>query len=80
MHIKEKEISPPFISKINWNCEKQIVLLIIPNKEKEGWDYLLVKKLFTLLRAITSNNLFKRMRKKYNWFWKEKNVTVNKRS
>ena len=66
LHIKEKEISPPFISKINWNCEKQIVLLIIPNKEKEGWHYLVVKKLFTLLRAITSNNLFKRMRKKYN--------------
>ena len=23
---------------------------------------------------------FKRTRKKYNWFWKEKNVTVNKRT
>ena len=66
LHIKEKEISPAFISKINWNCEKQIILLIIPNKEKEGWHYLVVKKLLTLLRAITSNNLFKRMRKKYN--------------
>ena len=78
MHIKEKETSPPFISKINWNCEKQIILLIIPNKEKEGWHYLVVKKLFTLLRAITSNNLFKRMRKNIIDFEKRKMLPLTK--
>ena len=37
-------------------CEKQIILLKIPNEEKEGWDYLSVKKLSTLLRGITSKH------------------------
>ena len=34
-YIKEK--CPAFISKINLNCEKQIIILMIPNEEKEGW-------------------------------------------
>ena len=41
--IKEKEICPANISKINSNCEKQIILLMIPNKEKEGQHYVAVK-------------------------------------
>ena len=28
-YIKEKEIFPAYISKINWNCEKQTILLMI---------------------------------------------------
>ena len=40
LYIKEKEIRPAHISKINSNSEKQIM---IPNKEKEGWHYLAVK-------------------------------------
>ena len=51
---KEKEICSAYISKINSNCEKQIILLIIVNEEKEGWHCLAVKKLSTLLRGITS--------------------------
>ena len=47
LYIKEKEICPAYISKIN--CEKQIILLMIPNKGKEGWYYLVVKKLSPLL-------------------------------
>ena len=31
LHTKEKEICPAYISKINSNCEKQIILLMIPN-------------------------------------------------
>ena len=38
--IKEKEILQPNISKHNSTHEKQIILLMIPNKEKEGWYYL----------------------------------------
>ena len=34
--IKEKEIYPAYISKINSNCEKQIILLMTSNEEKEG--------------------------------------------
>ena len=56
LYIKEKEICPSYISKINLNCEKQIILLTIPNEEKEGWHYLEVKKLSTLLREITSKH------------------------
>ena len=55
-YTKEKEICPAYTSKINSNCEKQIILLMIPNKEKEGWHYLAVKKLSTLLRGITSKH------------------------
>ena len=36
---KEKEICPAYISKINLNCEKQIILSMIPNEEKEGWHW-----------------------------------------
>ena len=55
LYIKEKEICPAYISKINSNCEKQIILLIILNLEKEGWHYPSVKKLSTILGGITSN-------------------------
>ena len=54
MHIKDKEIFPTNISKINSDCEKQKILLMILNKEKECWHYLAVKNLPTLLRWITS--------------------------
>ena len=43
LYIKEKEICAAYISKINLNCEKQIILLMIPNEVKEDWDYLAVK-------------------------------------
>ena len=43
-----------FISKINSNCEKQIIILMIPNEEKEVWPLSCSKTLSTLLRGITS--------------------------
>ena len=56
LYIKEKEICPTYISKINLNYEKQIILLMISNEEKKGWHYLAVKKLPKLIRKITSTN------------------------
>ena len=57
MYIKEKEICPTYVSKHNSTREKQIILLMIPNEEKEGlWHYLAVQKLFALLHRITSKN------------------------
>ena len=56
LYTKEKEICPAYISKINSNSEKQTILLMIPNEEKEGWHYLAIKKLSTLLRGITSKH------------------------
>ena len=56
LYTKEKEVYPVYISKINSNCEKQIILLMIPNEEKEGWHYLAVKRLSSLLRGVTSKH------------------------
>ena len=36
LYTKEKEICPAYISKINSNCVKQIILLKTPNEVKEG--------------------------------------------
>ena len=51
--LKEKEICPAYISKFNSNCEKQVNLLMIPNKEKESLHYL---KCSALLHRITSKH------------------------
>ena len=51
---KKKVYSQKEISKIDWNREKLIILLMIPNKEKEEWHYLAVKELSILLYGITS--------------------------
>ena len=56
MNTKEKEIYSAYISKINTNCEKQIILLMIPNEEKDGWHYLAVKILSAFLRGLTSKH------------------------
>ena len=50
LNIKEKEIYPAYLSKNKSNCEKQIILLMFPNEEKEGWHFLAVEELYTLLR------------------------------
>ena len=46
LYTKEKEILPAYISKHYSIREKQIILLMIPNKEKERWNYLAVKNCF----------------------------------
>ena len=58
MYTKEKEILPAYISKHNSTREKQIILLMIPNEEKEESHYLVVKKLSALLHGITSKHSF----------------------
>ena len=45
-----------YISKHNSTREKEIILSIIPNEEKEGWHYLALKKLSALFHRITSKN------------------------
>ena len=47
-------ICPAYVSKHNSNPENQLILLMIPNAE--GWPYLEVKKLSTLLIGITSKH------------------------
>ena len=48
------KINPDYFRKQNLNCEKQVILLMIPNGKK--WHYLAVKSLSALLRGITSKN------------------------
>ena len=54
MYIKEMEICPAYVYKINSNCEKQIILLMISNEEKEGWHK---KNLPAFIRGITSKSI-----------------------
>ena len=56
MYIKEKGMLPAYISKHNTTREKQIILLMIPNEEKEGWHYLAVKRLPASLHKKSSNH------------------------
>ena len=43
LYFKEQKTCPAYIPKISSNCKKQIVLLVIPYNEKQGWHYLAVK-------------------------------------
>ena len=43
LYINEKVTLPAYISKHNPTCEKQIIIIMILNKEKEEWHYLAVK-------------------------------------
>ena len=54
LYIKENKKHPFYISKHNSIHEKQIILLIIPNGEKEERHHLAVKKIICI---ITWNNL-----------------------
>ena len=40
LYTKEEKICPAYISEINSKCGKKIILLTIPNVEKEGSNYL----------------------------------------
>ena len=53
--LKKEKIYPAYVSKHDSHREKQVILLMISNGEKQ-WHYLAVKKLSTLLRGIRSKN------------------------
>ena len=52
LHAKKENINPAYFSKNNLYREKQVILLMVPCGE--GWHYLAVKKLSSLLRGTTS--------------------------
>ena len=54
LYAKKGKTYPAYVSKHNSNCEKQVIIFMIPNGE--GWYYLAVKKLSTLLNRITSKH------------------------
>ena len=64
MYIKKQKTYQAYVSNYNSNREKQVILLMILNREirepkSEGWQqwhYLAVKELPALLRGITSKN------------------------
>ena len=51
LYMKEMKICPAYISKIDSNPEKQIILLMIPNLEKEGWHCFVIRKISALLHG-----------------------------
>ena len=51
----KKEIEQAYISKCNYKCIKQVILLMITDDGKR-WHYLAVRSLTALLRGITSNH------------------------
>ena len=54
LYAKKEKIYPAYVSKHNSNREKQVILLVIANRERRRWHYLAVNKLSALLRRITS--------------------------
>ena len=54
LNVKKIYIYPACVSKHQPNREKQVILLMIPNRE--GWNYLAVEKLSAFLRGITSKH------------------------
>ena len=48
MYAKKEKIYPAYVSKHNSKCEKQVILLMIPNMEE--WHYLAVKKISALFK------------------------------
>ena len=53
-YAKKEEIYPAYVWKHNLNCEKQVIFLLISNRNK--WHYLAVKELLEILRGIASKN------------------------
>ena len=51
----KKETELAYTSKCNYKLEKQVILLIITDKNNK-WHYLAVKRLSALFRGITSSN------------------------
>ena len=41
LYARKEKINPAYVSKYNSNCEKEVILLMISNREK--WHYLAVK-------------------------------------
>ena len=39
-----------YISKVNSNCEKQIILLMIQNEKKEDWHYFSAKETIDIIK------------------------------
>ena len=54
-HKIKKEIKLPYTSKYNYKHKKQVILLMITDKNNR-WHYLAVKHLPALFRGITASN------------------------
>ena len=52
--LVKNKIYPAYVSKYNSNCEKQVILFMIPNGE--GQRYIAVKQIPRLLKGVTSKH------------------------
>ena len=48
LYAKKAKIYPAYVSKHNSNCEKQIIILMIPNRN--GWNCFTVKKSISIIK------------------------------
>ena len=55
LYVKKEKLYPANVSKYNSNHEKQVILLLISNGEKQ-WHYLALKRLSALLTGVTSKH------------------------
>ena len=55
LEANKEKIYAAYVSKYSSNYEKQVIILMISNGDKQ-WHYLAVKKLSALLRRITSKH------------------------
>ena len=54
--MRKEKIYPAYVSKNNWNREKQVILLMSQNGKGWRWRYPAVKKFPASLRGIKSKN------------------------
>ena len=55
LYAKKEKLYLAYVSKHNFSCEKQVILLMISKRERL-WHYLSVKRLSALLRGINSKH------------------------
>ena len=53
-YTNKEKIYPDYVSKHILNCQKRVIVLMIP--KKEWWHYVAVKQLPALLRGVTSKH------------------------
>ena len=72
---------PAYISKIDSICEKQVILSMIPNDEKEEWHYRAIFSLScTIAVSCTQKNVSVNKRRTKNVSWCKSMLCLRKKN